>query len=158
MSIHLHRSKLFAPLLPSRCKHTLTPTDPLAGLEHSNQCFCALSLSYNSQLQPESSCSWPCKGDNTEICGGSRRLSLYNYTSYVYPEIVPSVGAYSVQGCYVDAVATRVLNGYMFTDGAGMTVQECVGACQGRGCELFSLALPLSRFSNCAMNARQLEL
>jgi len=50
---------------------------------------------------------------------------------------VQSVGAYTVQGCYVDLVAARVLNGYMFADGTGMTVQECVGTCQGKGCKLF---------------------
>lgn len=48
-----------------------------------------------------------------------------------------SVGAYTVQGCYVDLVAARVLNGYMFADGTVTTVQECVGTCQGKGCKLF---------------------
>ena len=52
------------------------------------------------------------------------------------PEIVPSIGAYNVQGCYTDAPATRVLGGYQFQDNTGMTMQECVGACQGKGCEL----------------------
>jgi hypothetical protein len=66
-------------------------------------------------------------------------LSVYNDTSYAYPEIVPSVSTYSVQGCYIDPVAARVLNGYMFADETGMTVQEYLVAYQGRGWELFSL-------------------
>ncbi|KAN0092429.1 WSC domain containing protein [Hyaloscypha variabilis] len=102
-------SKTSIPVSSSICSSILglSSIDPLAGLEHSKQCFCALSLSYNSQPQPESSCSWPCKGDSIEICVGSRRLSVYNDTSYVYPEIVQSVGTYSVQECYVDPVAAR---------------------------------------------------
>lgn len=140
----MSKCKLLVPLLCNSHNHIMTPPDPLAGLEHSNQCFCALSLSYNSQLQPESACSWPCMGDSTQICGGSRRLSIYNYTSYVYPQIVTSTGAYKVQGCYIDAVAARVLDGYSFTDGTGMTVQECVGVCQGKGC---GLSLMMLRFT-----------
>ena len=74
----------------------------------------------------------------------------------MYPEIVPSVCAYNVQRCYVDTAAARVLDGYMFADTTGMTVQECVSACRGRGCEFLSSFL--SKSHPRVMNESMLEI
>ena len=45
-----------------------------AGLEYSDECWCAPYLNVDSQQLPDANCSLPCAGDGTEICGGSLKL------------------------------------------------------------------------------------
>jgi hypothetical protein len=49
----------------------------LAGTEYGGQCYCGNSLS-GSELIDESSCSKPCEGASSEICGGGWALSVYS--------------------------------------------------------------------------------
>jgi hypothetical protein len=105
---------------------------PLAGVEYSTECYCGLSLSYNSSVG-RTGCTMACKGNSSEICGGSSRLSVYNFTSYVYPQIVPSVGAYTQPACFTDSQAARGLSSYSFASTTSMTVETCVTGCQAKG-------------------------
>ncbi|GME24328.1 WSC domain containing protein [Neofusicoccum parvum] len=52
-----------------------------AGLEYGRECWCAPYLSSLSTELPEGACGIPCKANETEACGGSWALSLYNRTS-----------------------------------------------------------------------------
>lgn len=52
-----------------------------AGLEYGRECWCSPYLSSLSTELPEGACSIPCKANETEACGGSWALSLYNRTS-----------------------------------------------------------------------------
>ncbi|RFU34593.1 hypothetical protein B7463_g1718, partial [Scytalidium lignicola] len=47
-----------------------------AGTEYGGQCFCGNELDNSTQID-ESTCSMPCEGDATEICGGPKALSVY---------------------------------------------------------------------------------
>ena len=49
----------------------------VAGTEYGGQCFCGNSLGEGSQPLDDSSCSMPCEGDGSQICGGSLALSVY---------------------------------------------------------------------------------
>jgi hypothetical protein len=42
-----------------------------AGLEYGRECWCSIDLNTNSQLLPNASCTFPCAGDPSTICGGS---------------------------------------------------------------------------------------
>ncbi|TVY57060.1 putative fungistatic metabolite [Lachnellula suecica] len=48
-----------------------------AGLEYTNECFCAQRLSALSTKLPESSCNLACTGNSSQICGGSLALTVY---------------------------------------------------------------------------------
>jgi hypothetical protein len=80
-----------------------------------------------------------CKGNaagSTAICGGSSRLSVYNYTAYVPPQLVPSVNAvktYKLQGCYTEPNGARALPSYSFSNSTAMTAEYCVSGCQQKG-------------------------
>ncbi|KIM24144.1 hypothetical protein M408DRAFT_331913 [Serendipita vermifera MAFF 305830] len=78
----------------------------------------------------------PCEGAaSTEICGGSDRLTVYEYTGSTLgsaPTVLDSYSDWNSQGCYVDAVDARVLT-TMATAVAPMTVGNCVDACSAAG-------------------------
>jgi len=48
-----------------------------AGLEFGKQCFCDNEIGYGRTPQSFASCSVPCTGNSSEVCGGSDYLSLY---------------------------------------------------------------------------------
>jgi hypothetical protein len=105
---------------------------PLAGLEFSTQCFCGLSLgSYSTIGYP--GCTMACSGSSTETCGGSSRLSVYNYTNYAYPQLVQDVGTYTLFGCFTDTQGARGLSNSTAASSTSMTVESCVSICQQRG-------------------------
>ncbi|OCK77470.1 WSC-domain-containing protein [Lepidopterella palustris CBS 459.81] len=110
----------------------LTKNYPLAGVEYGKQCYCGLDLS-NGASSGYSGCTMPCAGNASEFCGGPSRINVYNYTSYVYPVIVQSVGKYNLQGCFVDSIATRDLSSYQYTSSTNMTIENCVNTCQSKG-------------------------
>ncbi|KAB5558603.1 WSC domain-containing protein [Coniochaeta sp. 2T2.1] len=50
---------------------------PFAGTEYSGECYCGVVLGNYTYQVADSECNMPCKGDKSQICGGSSRLSLY---------------------------------------------------------------------------------
>ncbi|GFG01735.1 putative fungistatic metabolite [Aspergillus lentulus] len=46
-----------------------------AGMEFGTQCFCGNPIDNGGVLT--SGCATPCAGDSTEVCGGSKALSMY---------------------------------------------------------------------------------
>ncbi|KAF8467322.1 hypothetical protein BDZ91DRAFT_771969 [Kalaharituber pfeilii] len=69
----------------STSKATATPTShcqskgfKYAGTEHAGQCFCGNELKIGS-LKPTAECNMPCKGNKQEMCGGPKRLTLFEY-------------------------------------------------------------------------------
>ncbi|KAI9785690.1 MAG: hypothetical protein M1839_008707 [Geoglossum umbratile] len=105
---------------------------PLAGLEYGGECYCGTGLQNNSTLG-FNGCNMACSANSSQICGGSSRLSVYNYTLFVPTIIVPSVGTYQFQGCYTEGSGTRALSGYTFSNSTGMTAELCVGTCKTKG-------------------------
>jgi hypothetical protein len=49
------------------------------GLEYSAECYCGDALNVNSTQALEGDCSMACTGDVNEVCGGSDRLSVYQW-------------------------------------------------------------------------------
>ncbi|KAK3378034.1 WSC domain-containing protein [Podospora didyma] len=47
------------------------------GVEYGTECFCGNTINAASAVALESSCSYTCGGDPTELCGGSSRISVY---------------------------------------------------------------------------------
>jgi hypothetical protein len=65
-----------------------------------------------------------------EMCGGSRRLSLYHNDGWVGPEQPNGIGNYELYGCVTDSQAQRTL-----TEGSlrspAMTLEMCATFCSG---------------------------
>ncbi|KIM24245.1 hypothetical protein M408DRAFT_331879 [Serendipita vermifera MAFF 305830] len=105
-----------------------------AGLEYANvNCSSAIG---SSAVPKTDGCTMPCEGaPNTQICGGSDRLTLYEYTGSspgTAPTLLETYNDWSSQGCYVDTVNARVLTP-MPSALAPMTVGNCVDACEATG-------------------------
>ncbi|KAK4246156.1 WSC domain-containing protein [Corynascus novoguineensis] len=49
------------------------------GLEYGAECYCGATLNANSTSAAETDCNMPCSGDSAATCGGSNRLSVYQW-------------------------------------------------------------------------------
>lgn len=101
------------------------------GVEYGGECYCARSLLPGTTAQNETGCNMACRGDATEACGGSNRLSLYKNTAYSGPAIAPGSSGYTYAGCFNDSVSARTLsNSLKITN---LTVESCLSACSVQG-------------------------
>lgn len=77
----------------------------------------------------------PCAGNpkGADICGGGSRLSVYNYTAYIAPQLVPTVDTYKLQGCYAEPSTGRALAAISFTNSTGNTAEWCIAGCKAKG-------------------------
>lgn len=82
------------------------------GVEFGNECYCGYRLHESAYQVPDSSCTVPCIGDITQICGGGNLLSLYK-SSFTLQ--VPSVN-YTPQGCYAEPQNSRALHRVLSSD------------------------------------------
>ncbi|KAL7941069.1 hypothetical protein V8C42DRAFT_361317 [Trichoderma barbatum] len=98
-----------------------------AGVEYGGECHMGNTL-HNAAAAAQNDCSTLCVGNPKELCGAGNRIQIYQKDLFV----VPSVGSYINQGCFVDSTTQRVLNEKNTTDKTGMTVEKCVAfALQG---------------------------
>ncbi|KAK4539504.1 hypothetical protein LTR36_010902, partial [Oleoguttula mirabilis] len=53
------------------------------GVEYGQECYCGPALTSNSQNQTGAinSCTLPCPGNSTELCGAGNRLNVYYYNA-----------------------------------------------------------------------------
>ncbi|KAH6671970.1 WSC domain-containing protein [Halenospora varia] len=103
---------------------------PYFGTQWSRECWCDKELTSGSAPAPLSECDHPCNGDATEMCGGSRRLSLYHNAGWVGPEQPNSIGNYELYGCVTDSPSQRTLTGSSLAS-SGMTLEMCATFCSG---------------------------
>lgn len=109
---------------------------PFAGVEYGRECYCSRSIAVSASLADETTCSFACAGNSSEICGGSSRINVLHNTSDIASAQPPSTNAgppgWGFLGCYVDSVQSRTLPYGTATIGGAtnMTVANCVQACQ----------------------------
>lgn len=53
------------------------------GVEYGRECWAGATLSQYSSATASSSCAMKCKGDSSQICGGSGLMNLYIYSPVV---------------------------------------------------------------------------
>ncbi|KAK2734225.1 hypothetical protein FQN57_001746 [Myotisia sp. PD_48] len=109
---------------------TFCATYPYFGTQWSRECFCGTTPAPGSEAAPLSDCSYPCTGDATQRCGGSRRLSLYHNAILTGPSHPATVGDYEFYGCVTDAVGARTLS-ERTTSSSAMTLEMCSTFCDG---------------------------
>ncbi|CAO1626462.1 unnamed protein product [Jaminaea pallidilutea] len=103
----------------------------IAGLEYGQECWCGSKLAYAAASAPDSDCNMPCTGNNGQNCGAGNRLSIYSALATLPVASAPQVanatadGVYTLQGCWTDSVASRVLPNSM----PGGSVDACAVSC-----------------------------
>jgi hypothetical protein len=131
----------------------------LAGTEYSGECYCDNQLRGSGGPAPdgEAKCTMTCNGNQTEICGGPDRLTLFRY--YTGDETIVSTSSilavsasmatssrtspaatglpkgFEYKGCYVDGNGGRSLN-YQQPDDQSMTIGSCSSICAAAGYEI----------------------
>ncbi|KEY68903.1 hypothetical protein S7711_03835 [Stachybotrys chartarum IBT 7711] len=103
-----------------------------AGVEYGKECWCGNVLNANAKSIAESDCTSKCAGDRTQICGGSKKLNLYQRHSSGGSETggdLGNVGDFGFQGCYVDSGNPRILTSRTGSD--TMTLAMCATTCAG---------------------------
>ncbi|KAK4165674.1 carbohydrate-binding WSC [Cladorrhinum sp. PSN259] len=69
-----------------------------AGLEYARECWCATSLSSLSVKVDDSACDLACEGNNTQVCGGNLKLTVYVAGAGRQQEVMRWAGAVVVMG------------------------------------------------------------
>lgn len=93
------------------------------GVEYGRECYCGDSLNSGSVKAPESDCSFPCPGNETETCGAGNRLDVYRKTS------APGDLTYTAKGCYTDNPNSRALAAASSVNN-DMTIEVCSATCE----------------------------
>ena len=53
------------------------------------ECYCGSTIAARAGPAPLTDCNLVCAGNNSELCGGANRLTLYNYTGADLPTRAP---------------------------------------------------------------------
>ncbi|KAJ7438488.1 WSC domain-containing protein, partial [Mycena latifolia] len=117
-----------------------------AGLQYADECWCGNTLANGLGVAVTASqCNMACKGDSSEICGASYRITLFNKTvqttttttttatttaAQTTSTAVATSGWALTQACAVDTSA-RILQGY-HTSSSSNTQSWCQSICLGK--------------------------
>jgi hypothetical protein len=133
----------------------------LAGTEYAGECYCDNQLRNGGGPAPDGNvgCNMACNGNQTDMCGGSNRLTLFKYVTGQEPSALSTIVASSVaasstavssavssappvatglptnftyKGCYVDGPGYRIMN-FQQPDDSAMTVASCSNKCAAAG-------------------------
>ncbi|KAI9362439.1 hypothetical protein DFJ73DRAFT_573595 [Zopfochytrium polystomum] len=129
--------------------------------EYYGECYCGTSLPKTKAANATAECSFPCKADSSQICGGSLHLTVYKGGSTFSPS-APIIANFASRGCYVDALNPRSFNYTSSVSGKATTNQACTAECVSKGyafagtehfgeCYCSNSVVGLSKSSNCAM-------
>ncbi|PQE13221.1 hypothetical protein CJF30_00003133 [Rutstroemia sp. NJR-2017a BBW] len=103
-----------------------------AGLEYYGECFCGGSV--NGMQTDESACSYPCTGDQTEVCGGFDIISVYQDTTFPTVDET-TVSDYMPMGCWSDLGPNGRTLAWKQDQipNENMTTEACLFACKQGG-------------------------
>ncbi|PWW75224.1 WSC-domain-containing protein [Tuber magnatum] len=89
-------------MTPNMCQDYCTGKGyTLSGVEYSTECYCGNVLENGSSIGGSTSCTMPCGGSPTAICGGPGALSVYNNTAITPPKqpvMIPAAAGYNLTG------------------------------------------------------------
>lgn len=102
-----------------------------AGVENYGECFCGTSI--HGDKLPESDCATPCTGDESVICCGIDRISVYQDPTF--PVVNNSfIDDFQYLGCFSEGTSGQALAWRQDQlDASGLTTQECLFACKTGG-------------------------
>ncbi|GAA5978798.1 hypothetical protein JCM10908_004490 [Rhodotorula pacifica] len=115
----------------------------VAGLSYYGECWAAMGLSYYSTQLGASKCTYKCKNNAAETCGGSAALDVYDST-VVKPvqgatnAQLATFGNWKYDACYQDningqrSLPTQISN-------SNNTIEACLDACTNAGAQVCGL-------------------
>ncbi|BGP53646.1 hypothetical protein JCM8202_003584 [Rhodotorula sphaerocarpa] len=115
----------------------------VAGLSYYGECWAAAGLSYYSQPLDASKCTYPCRGDSAETCGGSDALDVYDST-VIKPvqgatnADLATFGPWKYDACYQDLVNGQRSLPTQITN-SNDTIEACLDACSKAGAQVCGL-------------------
>merc|ERR1712050_101326 len=92
-----------------------------AGTQNGNECWCGNDYPSHDLKRSTASCNKPCSGDDSQLCGGSWRINIYDV-----PKKDPA--PHTDGDCYEDN-RSRVLP-YRAARSESMTVDTCIQLCE----------------------------
>ncbi|KAF6829857.1 WSC domain-containing protein [Colletotrichum plurivorum] len=107
----------------------------VAGAEYHTQCFCGNAIYAGGKPATDpTSCSTPCGGKPTEMCGGPDRMTIMSKgTPQTYAPPVPQRsglnGSWTYEGCLEDNVGGKRTFGQQTIYAGTLTAGLCVDAC-----------------------------
>ncbi|KAE9379342.1 WSC-domain-containing protein [Stipitochalara longipes BDJ] len=116
-----------------------------AGSEYVVECWVGNVIPNPSSKVSDALCNYQCAGDSTQICGGNGGyISIYYDSSRYFPAngtiigtsgkgpaLVPTIGNYSYQGCYLDTANPRPLTGIQLQNNGAESLEACAKYCTG---------------------------
>lgn len=103
-----------------------------AGLVYYGVCYCGQTV--NGPHAEESQCNLPCKGNETQTCGGNGIFSVYSDPTFEPIEDV-TIEDYDNLGCWTDdsSMGRALTYRQDQVDGATLTTEKCLQACRDGG-------------------------
>ncbi|KAH8899159.1 WSC-domain-containing protein [Thozetella sp. PMI_491] len=105
------------------------------GVEAANNCYCGNNPANSPASAETGDCSFACRGNTAEICGGIWRINIYSQTSQA--ATTASLDGYSNLGCWSDA-SKRILTGPS-TSGEDVNIQRCQTFCSQQSNTIFGV-------------------
>jgi len=144
----LHQNMMTVKACQTYCR---SKNFALAGVENGDQCLCGDAIANTSLPLPIAQCSSPCNGNNTETCGGSWRIQVFQNLALDMTPFKTSTqilqetkaGSWPLVGCFSDnSFPKRALKGLTFGSDNflsqnALTIESCQAYCAIRG---FALA------------------
>lgn len=109
-----------------------------SGTEWSQECWCGNAAPKSSVAAPWSDCNMACKGDKTQKCGDSNRISVVQDTTWQQTFFArQSYNTWNLMSCYVDSGSSRTLSRGVslsaFGGASNATISNCLDACAASG-------------------------
>lgn len=135
-------------MTPLQCARTCIDRGfDLMGVEYSIECWCTSSEPQGG-FTAANTCSFPCEGDTTLVCGGIHVADAYRI---VDPTLIPETvvttatpntptGEDEYLGCFLDNAADRLFSvGPIFAPNFDMTPSQCREVCLDQGLPVYGL-------------------
>ncbi|KAK4146929.1 WSC domain-containing protein [Dichotomopilus funicola] len=103
-----------------------------AGLVYYGVCYCGQTV--NGPQVDETQCNLPCKGNETETCGGNGIFSVYSDPTFLPVEDV-TIEDYHALGCWTDdsSMGRALVYRQDQVASASLTTKSCLQACRDGG-------------------------
>ncbi|KAI1097816.1 putative glyoxal oxidase [Jackrogersella minutella] len=102
-----------------------------AGAQHHDECYCGSKLvSKAKEAADPTECSTSCSGNNTEVCGGLDRLTLFFNPYNAGSQPNTGIAEWTHIGCYSEGTIGRGLTLNAQVPSAQMNAANCTAACR----------------------------
>ncbi|KAK4504153.1 hypothetical protein PRZ48_005069 [Zasmidium cellare] len=114
------------------CRKFCGSSYPLFGLQYSSECYCGSAIAASSKLTDDSQCSMTCKGNNSQFCGGSARMQVYQLPGTIPTTSSSSSSTGTATGTWTGTASATSSAPALPSESDGVSTR--IGAYQYQGC------------------------